>query len=292
MIRKYFDILQDYYKSVSIFSLLLKRTQIMDGITKNLIVKKEAGIGSIQFNNQERRNAMTFGMWKDLPVVLEDFSSDPAIRVVTLSGAGGKAFCAGADISEFEQNRSSKDTIALYDSAVDFANDTLSQFSKPTIAKIEGFCVGGGLGIALCCDLRLCNDQAVFSVPASKLGLGYKAKGLKRLVDLVGPSMAKEIFFTARLFTCQEAVTMGLINRILPKSILSQYVDNYVKTIAENAPLTIHAAKVVIDQIKKPSNQYDHELCESVVEKCFESNDYKEGRLAFMEKRKPEFMGN
>ncbi len=264
----------------------------MDGITKNLIVKKEAGIGSIQFNNQERRNAMTFGMWKDLPVVLEDFSSDPAIRVVTLSGAGGKAFCAGADISEFEQNRSSKDTIALYDSAVDFANDTLSQFSKPTIAKIEGFCVGGGLGIALCCDLRLCNDQAVFSVPASKLGLGYKAKGLKRLVDLVGPSMAKEIFFTARLFTCQEAVTMGLINRILPKSILNQYVDNYVKTIAENAPLTIHAAKVVIDQIKKPSNQYDHELCESVVEKCFESNDYKEGRLAFMEKRKPEFMGN
>ena len=264
----------------------------MKGVTDQLVVKKESGIGIIEFNNQKRRNALTFEMWEGLPIILKDFKSDKDVRVVVISGSGGKAFCAGADISQFEKNRSSADSIASYDNAVELASDTLSGFSKPTVAKIEGFCVGGGLGIALCCDLRIANDQAVFSVPAGKLGLGYKAKGLKRLVDVVGPSMAKEIFFTARLFTCQEALTMGLINRILPKNILSQYIDNYARTIAENAPLTIHAAKIVIDQIKKPSDQYDATLCQNVVDRCFESEDYKEGRLAFMEKRKPNFQGN
>jgi len=264
----------------------------MKGVTDQLIIKKKGGIGIIQFNNQQHRNALTYEMWQGLPIILEEFRSDQEVRVVVLSGSGGKAFCAGADISQFEKNRSSKDSIASYDRAVDLASDTLSEFPKPTVAKIEGFCIGGGLGIALCCDLRIANDQAAFSVPAGKLGLGYKAKGLKRLVDVVGPSMAKEIFFTARLFTCQEALEMGLVNRILPKNILNQYVDNYAATIAENAPLTIHAAKVVIDQIKKPSNEYDANLCQTVVEECFTSNDYKEGRLAFMEKRKPNFQGN
>ena len=264
----------------------------MKGITEKLIVEKSSGVGKILFDNQNRRNALTLEMWKGIPIILKDFRSDPKVRVVVISGAGGKAFCAGADISQFEKNRSTKVGVSEYDQAVEIASKDLSEFNKPTIAKIENICVGGGLGIALCCDLRISNEQAIFSVPASKLGLGYKANGLRRLVNIVGPSMAKEIFFTARLFSSQEATSMGLVNRVLPRNILNFFVDDYAQKIAENAPLTIHAAKVVIDQLMLPSDQFDSGLCQEVVDQCFSSKDYIEGRTAFMEKRKPTFKGS
>ena len=264
----------------------------MTAVTEKLIVEKKLGIGTIVFNNQDRRNALTLEMWQGIPIILEDFSKDPEVRVVVISGAGSKAFCAGADISQFAKNRSTQEAVSEYDEAVELASNSLSNFNKPTIAKIEGVCVGGGLGIALCCDLRIANEQAIFSVPAGKLGLGYKANGLRRLVNIVGPSMAKEIFFTARIFSSQEAASMGLVNRILPKTVLTYFVHDYAKTIADNAPLTIHAAKVVIDQLMLPSNQFDPEICQKVVDDCFASKDYIEGRTAFMEKRKPNFTGN
>ncbi len=263
----------------------------MDGVTDQLIVSKKDGVGTVLFNNPERRNAMTFDMWQGLPIVLNDIMEDEDIRVVVIAGAGGKAFCAGADISQFEKNRSSEDTVALYNAAVATASDTLAKCSKPTIARIEGFCIGGGLGIALCCDLRIANDLSSFAVPAAKLGLGYRADGLKRLVDVVGPSSAKEIFYTARQFTADEALTMGLINRVVPRALMNAYVDDYTLKISGNAPLTIYAAKVVIDQLIKPGNQRDENLCEQVVEDCFNSSDYIEGRSAFMGKRKPNFQG-
>jgi len=263
----------------------------MEGVTDQLIVSKENGVGTILFNNQDRRNAMTFDMWNDLPVVLEDFMNSPEVRVIVVAGAGGKAFCAGADISQFEKNRSSEDSVATYNAAVEKASNALATSAKPTIAMIEGFCVGGGLGIALCCDIRLANDLSSYAVPAAKLGLGYRADGLKRLVDVVGPSMAKEIFYTARQYTAEEALTMGLINRLMPRAVLKAYVDNYTSMIAANAPMTIFAAKTVIDELIKPESHQDDELCDKVVEDCFASEDYKEGRKAFMEKRKPNFQG-
>lgn len=262
----------------------------MKNVTDQLIVTKENGVGTIRFDNQARRNAMTFEMWEGLGIVVEDFNADPDVRVIVVSGEGGKAFCAGADISQFAEKRSSEDAVAVYNATTDKSSQILATATKPTIAMIEGFCIGGGLGIAMCCDMRIANEQATFAVPAAKLGLGYRADGLKRLVDVVGPSFAKEIFYTARQFTAQEALTMGLVNRVLPRNILKSYVDDYTKTISGNAPLTISAARVVINEIMKGA-EGDHDLSDKAVDDCFASEDYKEGRTAFMEKRKPQFKG-
>ncbi len=262
----------------------------MGEITDQLVVSKINGVGQIMLDNQPKRNAMTLDMWRDLSVVLDDFETDANIRVVVVSGRGGKAFCAGADISQFEKNRSSEEAVETYNNTVKLASDRLANFKKPTIAKIEGFCVGGGVGLALCCDLRIANDVSTYAVPAAKLGLGYRSDGLKRLVDVVGPSFAKEIFYTARQFNPTEALAMGLINRVVPRSLLDAYVNDYTETIGRNAPLTIFAAKVVIDELVKP-NGGDENLSAKVVDDCFNSADYQEGRTAFMEKRKPQFQG-
>ena len=161
---------------------------------KRIIVEKDGAIGRIKMDNQSRRNAMTLGMWQDLGKAIEDFANDDSIRVVILSGEGGKSFCAGADISEFEKNRSSEDSVRIYNEAVEWSSDQLRTIEKPTIAKIDGFCVGGGFGIATCCDMRICTDDSIFAIPAAKLGLGYRVDGLKPLVDLIGPSYAMELF--------------------------------------------------------------------------------------------------
>lgn len=262
----------------------------MRPITDQLVVSKENGGGRIMLDNQAKRNAMTFDMWRDIPAVLDDFEADADVRVVIISGRGGKAFCAGADISQFEKNRSSEDAVEIYNTTVKAASDRIANCAKPTIAKIEGFCIGGGLGLALCCDMRIANDVSTYAVPAAKLGLGYRADGLKRLIDVVGPSFAKEIFYTARQFNPTEALQMGLINRVVPRTLLDAYVDDYTRTIVRNAPLTIYAAKVVVDQLIKPDGG-DEERMIRVVDDCFNSADYQEGRKAFMEKRKPEFQG-
>lgn len=263
----------------------------MEKITGQLIIAKNDGVGRIAFDNQDRRNALTYEMWREIPVVMADFAADDAVRVIVLSGRGGKAFSAGADISQFADKRSSEDAVADYEEAVAEATDALAGAKKPLIAKIQGFCIGGGLGVAMCCDLRIAAADSRFAVPAAKLGLGYKMKGLRILVDQVGPAAAKEIFFTGRQFDAAEALQMGLVNRVLPVETLSAYVDDYAATIAANAPLTVLAAKTVVGEILKDPGDRDLDLCRKVVDDCFASDDYKEGRKAFMEKRKPEFKG-
>lgn len=263
----------------------------MDGVTEQLVVEKKDGVGYIRFDNQAKRNAMTFEMWRDLPAVLDDFMADDNVRVVVVSGQGGKAFCAGADISQFEKNRSTEEGVKIYNAATEKASGCLRSFLKPTIAKIEGPCVGGGVGIATCCDIRIAEESAIFAIPAAKLGLGYRVDGLKPFVDLVGPSFAKEVFYTARPFTALEAKDMGLVNRVLPRPMLDHYVADYTRRIAENAPLTIKAVKVVVAESVKGDSVRDLDLCAQVVKDCFDSADYTEGRTAFMEKRKPQFKG-
>jgi enoyl-CoA hydratase/carnithine racemase len=260
--------------------------------TDKMLSHKEGGVGYLTFNNPERHNAVSLEMWEAASGYLEDFKNDKNIRVVVLSGAGGKAFVSGADISKFESERSNKENIDRYNAAVDKANTTVYEFPKPTIAMIRGYCIGGGVGLAVACDLRICSDNSKFGVPAAKLGLGYGFKGIKKLVDVVGPSFAKEIFYTARQFTAAEAVTMGLVNRSLPEAELESYVKNYADTISGNAPMTVDAVKFIVGETVKPGAERDLKKCADMVAACFASNDYIEGRQAFMEKRKPTFTGS
>lgn len=262
-----------------------------DAPVKRIIVEKDGPVGRVKMDNQTRRNAMTLGMWQDLGKAIADFAADDAIRVVVVSGEGGKAFCAGADISEFEKNRSSEESVKIYNTAVEESSELLRTINKPTIAAIDGFCVGGGVGIATCCDIRICTDDSIFAIPAAKLGLGYRVDGLKPLVDIVGPSYAMELFYTARKFTADEAERMNYANRVLPRDQFNDYVENYVQTIGGNAPLTIKAVKVVVQECIKDDADRNHDLCASIVDDCFKSEDYVEGRRAFMEKRKAEFKG-
>ena len=260
--------------------------------TDKMLSRKEGKVGYLTFNNPERHNAVSLEMWEAAASFLEDFKSDKNIRVVVVTGAGGKAFISGADISKFEKERSTQEGVDRYNAAVDRANNAFYTFPKPTIAMIRGYCIGGGVGLALCCDMRICTDGSKFGVPAGKLGLGYRYDGLKKLVDLVGPSFAKEIFFTARQFTAAEAQMMGLVNRVLPDAELESYVKDYAETIAGNAPLTIDSVKYIVSQAVTDESKRDLKKCDELVQACFASNDYKEGRKAFMEKRKPAFTGS
>jgi len=259
--------------------------------TDRMIAEKDGAIGWITFNNPAKHNATSLDMWQAIPTILDDYEDDPAIRVIVLKGAGEKAFVAGADISEFEKVRNSADQVARYEQLADGATERLAKAAKPTIAMIRGYCIGGGLGIALACDLRIATDSSRFAVPAAKLGLGYRAAGIKKLVNVVGPSFAKEIFYTARQFTAAEALAMGLINRALPQAEHEAYVRGYCDTIAQNAPLTILAVKRTVEELTRLSGEPDLARCEKLVMDCFGSADYIEGRRAFMEKRKPAFQG-
>jgi enoyl-CoA hydratase/carnithine racemase len=259
---------------------------------EKMLSRKEGSVGYVIFNNPERHNAVSLDMWKMAGEMLDDFRSDNNIKVVVVTGAGGKAFVSGADISRFEKERSSEDAVKHYNEAVDKSYRAFHEFPKPVIAMIRGYCIGGGMGLATCCDIRIATEKSTFAVPAAKLGLGYGYTGLKRLVDVVGPSFAMEIFYTARQFTAAEGVTMGLVNRVVPDGELESYVKNYAEIIAGNAPLTIKAVKAVVSEMMKDEGKRDLKRAQDAVDACFKSRDYEEGRKAFMEKRKPVFTGS
>ena len=261
-------------------------------MTEKLLARKEGRTGIVTFNNPERHNAMSLDMWEATVHHLNEYAKDPEVRVLVLTGAGGKAFVSGADISKFEDERSSTEGIARYNAAVERGYATVHGFPKPTIAMIRGYCIGGGMGLATCCDIRIATEGSKFAVPAAKLGLGYAYPGLKRLVDVVGPSFAMEIFYTARQFTAAEALAMGLVNRVVPDGELESYVKSYADMIAGNAPLTIKAVKAVVSEMMKDESKRDLKRAQAAVDACFKSRDYEEGRKAFMEKRKPVFTGS
>src|SRR2546423_1421248 len=183
-------------------------------------------------NNPARHNAVSLDMWQAVPKILDAFACDDAIHVVVLSGAGGKAFVSGADISEFGEKRGSREAVLEYNRIADHAHRAIVECKKPTIAMIQGYCIGGGLAVALACDLRIASENSRFGVPAARLGLGYGYSGIKRLADLVGPSFAKEIFFTARPFDTTEALQMGLVNRVKPAAELETYGSEYAAWIS------------------------------------------------------------
>ena len=259
--------------------------------TTKMKAETRDGVGWITFNQPEKRNAVSVEMWAAVPEIMTAFDADQDVRCVVLKGAGDQAFIAGADISEFGEKRNSPEATKHYDAVSAEAHRALIASPKPTIAMINGFCIGGGVAVALSTDIRIAADNGRFAVPAARLGLGYGAAGLRRLIDVVGPAFAKEIFFTARQFDAAEALAMGLVNRVVPAAELEPYVLDYARRIAENAPLTIRAAKMTVDELLKDAEKRDLDACEDAINACFASADYVEGRTAFMEKRKPQFRG-
>ncbi len=253
-------------------------------------VEKEGALGWIVFDHPERRNAITEDMWRAIPGATADLAADPAVRVAVMRGAGEAAFVSGADISEFERTRIGANALA-YEELNGRAFDALADFPKPLLAMIHGFCVGGGMAIALHADLRYASHDARFAVPAGRLGLGYPLGGIRTLLHLLGPSVAKEVFFTARRLRADEARERGIVSEVLDPAELETRVREITETIAANAPLTLRAAKLAMRELSRDPADRDVEAMRAAVLECFHSEDYKEGVRAFLEKRPPAFEG-
>jgi len=259
--------------------------------TDKMLARRDGAIGYLVFNNPERHNAVSLEMWEAAIGILDDFEKDDSIRVVVVTGEGGKAFVSGADISRFDSERGTREAVLHYNSKTSAAYTRLHEFPKPTIAMVRGYCIGGGLALAVCCDLRVCTEASQFGLPAAKLALGYPFAGLKRLSDLVGPANAKQITFTADRMKADKAQAIGLVNEVVADAELESFVEAFAGRIAANAPLTVGAMKFIYGQVVKDPADRDLDTCQTMVDQCFASDDYVEGRKAFMEKRPPQFKG-
>ncbi len=251
----------------------------------------DGAIASVLFSHSEKMNAMSYDMWQAVPEVFAELDANPAVRVIVCAGDGDKAFISGADISQFEKLRGTLEAQIAYNKAVENAYAAPMACAKPVIARIRGICIGGGLGFAAACDMRICSEDAIFRMPAARLGLGYSPAGVRRFMNVLGAANTVDIFMSARKFDAQEALRMGFVSQVVPVAALEKTVADYCKLVAENAPLTVAAAKYAVQQWQKDEKDRDLSRAVKLVEACFGSEDHKEGRKAFMEKRTPQFKG-
>jgi enoyl-CoA hydratase/carnithine racemase len=249
------------------------------------------GVGIVTFNNPEKRNAMSLDMWEGLGQALVELRDDPDVRVVIMVGAGDKAFVSGADISQFEKTRHNAAASEEYSKKSAAQRALLADYPKPTIACIRGFCLGGGMQVAMLADIRIASDASQFGIPAARLGIAYGYDGLKHLVSLVGPSWARLLMYTGMRIDSAEAVRIGLVDRVVADAELWNATMEIARTISGNAPLAIQAAKITIAQVLKDPDQRDMNAIKNIGNACMDSEDFREGRQAFMEKRKPQFKG-
>jgi len=256
-----------------------------------LRVERRGAVGWIVFDQPRKRNAINGAMWRGIAPAMARFDADAEVRCVAFRGAGTEAFSAGADISEFEGRRSSEESVGQYDSLLDEVLHAVQGSPKPSVAMIHGYCLGGGVEIALACDLRYCGASAQFGIPAAKLGLAYNVEGHKRLLETVGHARAREIMFLGRRYSAEEALAMGLVHKVVPDAELEPFTAGVLQTLSENAPLSIANSKTIIEEYVKSSGVPDVKRMRAAIERCARSDDYREGRRAFMEKRKPRFKG-
>ncbi|HTP63615.1 MAG TPA: enoyl-CoA hydratase [Burkholderiales bacterium] len=251
----------------------------------------DGAVATVLFSNLEKMNAMSYDMWQAVPKVFAELDANPAVRVIVCAGDGDKAFISGADISQFEKLRGTVEAQIVYNKAVEDAYVAPMNCTKPVIARIRGICIGGGLGFAAACDMRICSENAIFRMPAARLGLGYSPAGVRRFMNVLGAANTVDIFMSARKFDAKEALRMGFVSQVAKVEELDNTVANYCKLVGENAPLTVAAAKYAVQQWQKDEKDRDLARAMKMVEACFASEDHKEGRKAFMEKRTPEFKG-
>jgi enoyl-CoA hydratase len=259
--------------------------------TDQMIAEKDGPIGWMTFNNPGRRNALTVVMREAMLQIIEDFAADDSIRVVVMKGAGDKAFVSGADISQFEKERNSEEQRQRYMALSNQVETALTTLEKPLVAMIRGYCLGGGMGVALTADLRIASDDSQFGIPAARLSIGYPFGAIRKVMDLIGPSRTKDLLFTARRVKADEALAIGLINRSVPVDALEPEVRAIAETMSNNAPLTIRATKACVAEALKDESERDRVRCDALVAACMAGEDYIEGRRAFMEKRQPVFQG-
>ena len=251
----------------------------------------QGGVATVLFSNLPKMNAMSYDMWQAVPKVFAQLDADPAVRLIVCAGDGDKAFISGADISQFEKLRGTVEAQIVYNKAVEDAYLAPMNCTKPVVARIRGICIGGGLGFAAACDLRICSEDSIFRMPAARLGLGYSPTGVRRFMNVLGAANTTDIFMSARKFDAKEALRMGFVSKVVPVADLEKEVAAYTKMVSENAPLTVAAAKYAVQQWLKDEKDRDLAKAMKMVEACFASEDHKEGRKAFMEKRTPEFKG-
>lgn len=260
-------------------------------MSDEVLVDRKRNIATVTFNRPQMRNAFNLAMWTALPEVIEGLNRDPEVRAIVFRGAGEEAFASGADISEFKEHRKDRTTAEAYNARTEAAYHAIEASSKPTVAMIYGFCMGGGIALALGCDLRFTADSGKFGIPAARLGIVYGLHSVKRLVSLVGPAAAKDILFSARTFDAAEALALGFVNRVLPPGELASFTYDYLAKVADNAPLSVQGAKFVVEAVVDDGGVAKKTEIDRLQIATFDSEDYREGTAAFLEKRRPRFQG-
>jgi enoyl-CoA hydratase len=261
-------------------------------MTDKVLTRKDGAIGRLIFNNPDKLNAISLEMWEGMGEAMADFDADPAIRVIVISGAGGKSFVAGADVSKYEEERMGENAQEHYAQTGERALSALYNTEKVTIAAIDGWCIGGGISVAVSCDLRYASSKSKFGQPAMRYGIGYRYKSLRRLVDIIGVPASKDMLLGGLQFDAQEALTKGLIGRVEAEGeAFDAFIEKTAASIAGGAPLTAKQVKFTLANILMDPDKRDLDQCEALFQVCYASADYKEGIRAFAEKRRPVFTG-
>jgi enoyl-CoA hydratase/carnithine racemase len=260
-------------------------------VEEQILTRKDGAIGRIIFNNPAKMNAISLGMWEGMGKAMKAFEADDEVRVVVFSGAGGKAFVAGADVSKYAEERGAADAQEHYARTGEDALQAIYTSKKVTVAAIDGYCIGGGVSVALVCDLRYCSAKSAFGQPAMNIGIGYRYSSLRRMVDIIGYGAAKDMLLGGLRFTAQEAYTKGLVGRVLPDDEFDSWIERTVAEISIGAPLTAEDIKYTLWTYAQDEAKRDTDRCEELFQRCYASADYKEGIAAFAEKRKPVFTG-